>query len=65
MSCDTDTEVMCNENKGHVSSFKSLLLACQVCILSFMKINVEFFVGHVIENAGCSFDEGASGHGHS
>ena len=43
LSCDTDTEVMCNENKGHVSSFKSLLLACQVCILSFTKIDVEFF----------------------
>lgn len=34
-SCDTDTEVMCNENKGQVSSFKSLLLACQVCILFY------------------------------
>ena len=31
LSCDADAEVMCSENKDQLSSFKSLLLACQVC----------------------------------
>ena len=57
---------MCNENKDHVSTFKSLLLACQVCDAHnyVMKINPYVFC-HVTENAGCATDEGASGHGHS
>ena len=58
---------MCNDNKEHVSTFKSLLLACQVCIhiciRQRMKVNI--FFGHVAENAGCATDEGASRHGHS